>query len=69
MDKNKQKPDQANKPKEKDCSSLTDEEFKAYQEKERKKEKSQRRFFCNLGCHQLFQLNGFYSQLDKTVPA
>lgn len=39
MDKNKQKPDQANKPKEKDCSPLTDEEFKAYQEKERKKEK------------------------------
>lgn len=45
MDKNKQKPDQANKPKEKDCSPLTDEEFKAYQEKERKKEKKAKGVF------------------------
>ena len=59
MDKNKQKPDQANKPKEKDCSSLTDEEFKAYQEKERKKEKKPKAFFLQSGMPSTFSAEWF----------
>lgn len=63
MDKNKQKPDQANKPKEKDCSPLTDEEFKAYQEKERKKEKRPNAFFLQSGMPSTFSAEWFLQSI------